>query len=299
MELPERNAHYNHTNDSGQSNDEIIYLLDKTLVKPSDDGQVRLEPDDESIEELARNIAANGQLQPIIVEPENGTDNYIIVAGERRWRAISTLDNIPTIKAIVCEFENDKKRLMAQLSENLDRKDLSIYERALAAQKIVDLYDNDYQAAADALGKSRPTLLKMLDVLDIPEPGKSFVLEGGTSDYTAVSLLKKLFKVDEKAAQEVVEDYQTGQDLPPLRDTLKEKLETTKKTKGKKKTRPKIVAATDIFIKPEDTNKIYIQTARSLLTIKLDNVSRDTLAKILLEFNKSNEQVAGEYAENN
>ena len=109
-------------------------LVPVDRIRPDPD-QPRKHFDEEGIGELARSLASNGLLQPIAVRPE--ADGYILIAGERRWRAASML-GWETIPAIVRQDLTQVEASRLQLLENIVRRDLNPVEEARAFRKMLD-----------------------------------------------------------------------------------------------------------------------------------------------------------------
>ncbi len=139
--------------------------------------QPRQHFDEETIQELAASIKANGLLQPILVRrhPERPSD-YEIVAGERRWRAaqVAQLHQVP----VVIRDLDDAQALELALVENLQRQDLTPLEEAEAFQRLLDEYEHRQEDLAGMLGKSRSYVANSLRLLTLPD-GVKAALEAG------------------------------------------------------------------------------------------------------------------------
>jgi ParB family chromosome partitioning protein len=125
--------------------------------------QARNQFDEEKLKELADSIRIHGVVQPIIVRPHN--NRYIIVAGERRWRA-SRAANKTTIPAIVMDL-GEEEIIEVSLIENLQREDLNPIEEARGIQALVSRLKLTQEEAADRLGKSRPAIANALRLLHL------------------------------------------------------------------------------------------------------------------------------------
>lgn len=133
-------------------------------IKP-DPHQSRKIFDDDEIVELARSIDSRGLLQPILVRQDDSrTNGWIIVAGERRWRAVSTLgwEYIPAI-----EYDGDY--VSANLVENLLREDLSPVEEAQGVQKLISHNGWSQSEAGRQLCIPQSRVNKLIHILDLPE----------------------------------------------------------------------------------------------------------------------------------
>jgi ParB family chromosome partitioning protein len=120
----------------------------------------------EALEELARSIESKGVLQPILVEPVGG-DEYIIVAGERRFRA-AKLARLNEIPALIRSFSQLEKTEIA-LVENLQREDLTPVEEAQGYKTLIDLGELTQEEVARRVGKNRSTVANSLRLLNLPK----------------------------------------------------------------------------------------------------------------------------------
>lgn len=127
------------------------------------DGRIRIEPNDEEIEELADNIREIGQLQPIILARKG--ERFEIVAGERRFIAVSKL-GLKKIKAEVREM-NAEEIALARASENLKRRDLSPIEEGATYADLVQRFNKSMKEVAIKFGKAPTTIKERIDLLNI------------------------------------------------------------------------------------------------------------------------------------
>lgn len=259
-----------------------IQLIHKDLIRPLEE-QVRTVFNERKIIELRDSIRSLGQIEPIIVEASPDNNGFLIVAGERRWRAIKGIEEIDNIKCVVWEFNDPRRRFAIQLAENFDREDLTVIDRAKAVNKLIALHDGDIESAARYIGKSRSTLIKMSSVLQLPDYGRQFVDDGFTKDYSTISMLKTLCKADEKKAIALIDRYRRNQDERPIREALRDELDnlSTKKTKTTKH-KQQTFTANEIYMQ-DSADKIYVSSRSGLLIIKLDKVD-DAIRTALFDF---------------
>lgn len=143
-----------------------VRSLPLSSLKPN-----RLQPrsdfDEEGLAELAASIRAQGIVQPIVVTQEDD-GGYLIVAGERRWRAArrAGLDEVPVV---VREIADDRELLEAALVENLQRSDLNALEEAEAYRTLQGRFELSQEAIAVRVGKGRSTVANRLRLLRLPE----------------------------------------------------------------------------------------------------------------------------------
>jgi len=139
--------------------------------------QPRIDMRQESLEDLANSIKAQGVVQPIVARPiskAGESQRYEIVAGERRWRAaqIAGLDDIPTI---VREVSDDDAIAMA-LIENIQREDLNPLEEAGALDRLIREFDLTHAEAAEAVGRSRASVSNLLRLQDLSAKVKQLLV---------------------------------------------------------------------------------------------------------------------------
>ena len=165
------------------SNDRVQNLL-ITEILPNPD-QPRRVFDKVSLEELGASIKRYGILQPLIVSPtENG---YIIVAGERRWRA-AQLAELQKVPAIVRKRE-ELEQLEIALIENVQRVDLSPLEQAVSIERLHQQFNFSYQAIAERLGKAHSTVHNIVRLLQLPNDARKALQENKISEGHARSIL--------------------------------------------------------------------------------------------------------------
>ena len=125
--------------------------------------QPRKNFDQDALNELAASIKTHGVIQPIVVNKDQ--DGYLIIAGERRWRAskLAGLDTIP------CIVKNYTERQIKEISiiENLQREDLNPIEAARAIKQLMDEYNFTQEVVADRICLSRPNMANTLRLLSL------------------------------------------------------------------------------------------------------------------------------------
>lgn len=162
-----------------------VTTIPVTSIKVSGE-QPRKNFSNEALEELARSIESKGVLQPILVEPVGG-DEYIIVAGERRFRA-AKLARLKEIPVLIRSFSRLEKTEIA-LIENLQREDLTPVEEAQGYKTLIDLGKLTQEDIARRVGKNRSTVANSLRLLKLPEPMLEALDKGSISAGHARALL--------------------------------------------------------------------------------------------------------------
>jgi len=129
--------------------------------------QPRIDFNSEQIEELAKSIKEQGLLQPIVVR-KISEQKYQIVSGERRFRALKSLEE-EEIPVIIRNDIDDKQMLELALVENIQRENLNEIETALSYQKLIDDCNYSHQELSERLGKGRASISNTLRLLKLPE----------------------------------------------------------------------------------------------------------------------------------
>ena len=155
--------------------------------------QPRTEFDEVALEELAESIRQLGLIQPITVKRDG--DKYIIISGERRWRA-SQKAGLEVIPAYVREVDDTTLHAMA-LVENIQREDLNAIEISLGMQRLIEECGLTQEALAERLGKKRSTVANYLRLLNLPEEIQ-FAIKGGI---ISMGHAKAIASVDSKTKQ--------------------------------------------------------------------------------------------------
>lgn len=183
--------------------DTRIETLPLREIEP-DPGQPRKTFDDETLAELSASIAEHGLLQPIAVRPKP-SGGYLIVAGERRWRA-SRMAGLTEVPVIVKDV-TDEQAMELALVENLQREDLDPVEEAVGIRELMTRCDLTQEQAARKLGKSRSALANSLRLLSLPETVLE-LLKGGfiTIGHAKVVLGLPAPELQEEAAQMIADN---------------------------------------------------------------------------------------------
>ena len=181
--------------------------ISKVYANPN---QPRRNFDKESLNELAESIKLHGLIQPIIVNET--ADGYMIIAGERRYRACK-ICGLKEINAIVKKY-TEKQIAEISIIENLQREDLNPVEAARGIKRLMDEYGLTQEKVAERLGKSRSAIANLTrilslypEVLDLIEKGKiSFghaKVLAAISDYTTQIILAKKIAKDKLTVRDL------------------------------------------------------------------------------------------------
>lgn len=164
--------------------DENLLTVDLDKLKARED-QPRKNFDDDSLEELANSIKADGVIQPIVVRKVG--DKYEIIAGERRFRAskLAGLEKVP----IVVKNVSDRKARELALVENIQREDLNPIEEAISLKTLMEEYKLTQQELSDIVGKSRSYIANNLRLLNLSDYIKDYLIRGELSPSQGRTLL--------------------------------------------------------------------------------------------------------------
>ena len=203
--------------------EKVVEKVEKVVVnepKEIDIGLIDRNPDqprkifeETALQELADSIKNHGVIQPIIVKENEG--RYVIIAGERRWRA----SRLAGIKTIPCVVKNYTEREISEIAiiENLQREDLNPIESAKAIRNLINQYDLTQDEVADKIGKSRPAVANTLRLLALPENIISLV----ENNKITAGHARALLAVDDSAKQKeialsIIENDLTVRDVENL-----------------------------------------------------------------------------------
>jgi len=157
--------------------------------------QPRKDFDEGALSDLAESIAQHGLIQPIVVRP-TVDGRYMIIAGERRWRAcrIAGLNDVP----VIIKATDDQTLMELALIENLQREDLNSVEEALGFKALIDGFDLTQEQVAQKMGKSRSAITNSLRLLTLYD---NELVELRSGNITA-GHARALLSCEDKAARE-------------------------------------------------------------------------------------------------
>lgn len=249
--------------------------IDINLIK-SNEEQPRRSFDDEKILELAESIKSNGIIQPLVLKKVN--NEYIIVAGERRWRA-AKLIGLKEVPAIIMNL-TEKQILEISLIENIQREDLNSIEEALAYKRLINDFNLTQEELSKRIGKSRVTITNTLRLLNLSEDVQQYIIEGVISEGHGRALLGITdSKVQCELAQSVIDDKLSVRELEILIRKLKTS-PTRSKSKSSNETNPYYK---DITYKLENYfgTKVNITNKNNKGKIEIEYYSEEDLQRIL------------------
>lgn len=148
--------------------------------------QPRKDFDEEAVSSLADSIREHGIIEPLVVRP-TAFGTYIIVAGERRFRA-AHLAGLKEVPVIIKDLD-EKSAAFLSMVENLQREDLNAYEEALGYKKLMDDFSLTQTEVAEKVGKSRSAVANVLRILELPKEMLDSLREGKISFGQARTIL--------------------------------------------------------------------------------------------------------------
>lgn len=140
----------------------------------------------EKLQELANSIQEHGLIQPLIVTEQEG--QYILIAGERRWRALQLLDDLKEVPVVVKEA-TPQAMLELAIIENIQRADLNPLEEAYAYRQLMDEFGLTQDEVADRVGKGRSTVANLVRLVNLPPNIQQAIIAGEISGAHARALL--------------------------------------------------------------------------------------------------------------
>lgn len=220
---------------------------------------------EDALNELADSIKSFGVVQPIIVRENNG--RYVIIAGERRWRAA----RIAGLKKVPCLIKEYSKQEISEIAiiENLQREDLNPIESARAIKNLIDEFHLTQDEVADKIGKSRPAVANTIRLLTLPEAIINLVESNKISAGHARALLSLDSSIKQKeVALQIIEKGLNVRETEKIIHAMNQ---------GQK---PVIAKQPD---KSAELREFENQIKRVLLT-KVQIKGNDTKGKIIIEY---------------
>ncbi|WP_291650864.1 ParB/RepB/Spo0J family partition protein [Clostridium sp.] len=250
-------------------------VISINLIRSNED-QPRKAFDDEKIAELAQSIKEHGIIQPIILNKKD--NNYIIVAGERRWRAAKLL-GLKEIPAIIMEL-TEKNILEVSLIENIQRQDLNPIEEAIAYKKLLNDFNLTQEELSKRVGKSRVAISNVIRLTNLCETVKQYLIdEVITEGHGRVLLSIEDPEVQCEVAQKVIDEKLSVREL----ERLVRYLGSEKKEKEKEKVREINPYYKDVTERLQNYfgTKVSISNKNNKGKIEIEYYSNEDLQRIL------------------
>ncbi|MBO5285893.1 MAG: ParB/RepB/Spo0J family partition protein [Clostridia bacterium] len=222
--------------------------------------------DETALNELASSISKHGVIMPIIVNKNQ--DGYMIIAGERRWRAsrIAGLKNVP----VIVKNYNERQIKEISLIENLQREDLNPIESATAMKSLMEDYGLTQEELADRIGKSRPAIANTLRLLNLSPEVIKLVANNDLSAGHARAIITMPENDQVKLAKEIIK---TGMSVRDVENKVKDFFTPPEE---KVKQRPKIEQSADL--------KEFINRMQRILGTKVNAIGNDNKGRIYIDY---------------
>ena len=198
--LRNSNASHSGTAEAAPTSNEVLRSLPVECIVVGR-YQPRQDLREDTLQDLAASISAQGVVQPIVVRPLDA-ERYELIAGERRWRA-AQLAGLHTIPAVIRAIPDAAAIAMA-LIENIQREDLNPLEEAAALQRLIAEFNLTHQQAADAVGRSRATISNLLRLLELSDEVQRLVIARKLDMGHARSMLPLSPALQREAAHQVL-----------------------------------------------------------------------------------------------
>lgn len=253
-----------------------------------DPNQPRTDFDEMALERLAESLREHGQLQPIAVRWNDEVGRYLIVSGERRWRATLKAGR-KTIDAVIVDPRSESQILELQLIENCLREDLRPIEQAKAFRTLMDRNGWSGDQLARTLHMSDASVFRALALLTLPEAVQGHVESGGM----APSVAYELSKIDapdvqaEVAARVVAEGLSRAETVEAVRNASKPS--RTGKGRGAKTKARKV---TERVIRTTLGPRVTVESRRGLDPATIEAALAEALATIRADARAGDDQVA-------
>lgn len=223
-----------------------VQEIDLVRIKPNPD-QPRKDFEAESLAELASSLQTHGLLQPILVRPFE--EDYVIVAGERRYRAAQ----IAGLTRITCLIQDCTDQEMAEraLIENIQRSDLSPVDEGMAYSRLMKEYGLTQEQVSERVGKGRATIANLLRVIQLPDRVLHLIRENRIS----LGHAKVLLGIKDSSLQVLVSDKVAKENL-----SVRELETLLLRLTDKPESRSVVHKTSPLFVQVEDKLRSSFQT---------------------------------------
>ena len=235
--------------------------------------QPRKDFDEQSLSDLAESIKTHGLIQPIVVKP-NLDGTYMIIAGERRWRAcrLAEVNEVP----VIIKETDDKTLMELALIENLQREDLNPVEEALGYKALIEDFSLTQEEVAARMGKSRSAVTNALRLLNLDEAE----LEALRSGIITAGHARALLATDDLSLRQKMllsaAEGASVRELERMANEVKKQSNSLHKTKT---TKPTFYSEVELSLKNEIGRKVYIKpTSKGKGTLTIEFYNDDELA---------------------
>lgn len=261
---------------------EDISTLRISEIEPNKN-QPRKSFNNETLKQLADSIREHGVLQPLIVRSIASGD-YMIIAGERRWRA-AKMAGLSEIPVIIRDDLSEEQAMQIAMIENLQRENLNPIEEALGYKELIDKFGMTQDKLAQVLGKARSSVANSLGLLSLPN-GVQELLRNGSLSAGHCKALKKvkdaalMTELAHKAAEGELSVRQV--EVIAKREALR-----LEEEKDKKELKPRISYYTEIEVSLSELlgTKVRVAEGKNGNVLQIDFADKEQLEGIMKYFN--------------
>lgn len=245
--------------------------------------QPRKSFNNETLKQLADSITEHGVLQPLIVR-SIAAGNYMIIAGERRWRA-AKMAGLSEIPVIIRDDLSDEQAMQIAMIENLQRENLNPIEEALGYKELIDRFGMTQDKLAQVLGKARSSVANSLGLLALPN-GVQELLRNGSLSAGHCKALKKV--KDAALMTELAHKAAEGElSVRQVEAIAKREAARLEEEKNKKELKPRLSYYTEIEVSLSELlgTKVRISEGKSGNVLQIDFSDKEQLEGIVKYFN--------------
>lgn len=271
--------------DNSISDEESVATLRLSDIEPNKN-QPRKSFDNDALKQLADSIAEHGVIQPLIVRSLPG-GNYVIIAGERRWRA-AKMAGLSEIPVVIRDDISDEQAAQIAMIENLQRENLNPIEEALGYKEIIDKYGLTQDKLARALGKARSSIANSLGLLSMPN-GVQELLRQGLLSAGHCKALKKV--KDDALMIELAHKAANGElSVRQVEQIAKRESEHSNAEEKSREIKPRLSYYTEVeaSLTEQLGSKVRISEGKKENVLQISFKDKDELENILAHFQEDN-----------
>lgn len=271
--------------DNSLSDEESVATLRLSEIEPNKN-QPRKSFDNDALKQLADSIAEHGVIQPLIVRSLPG-GNYVIIAGERRWRA-AKMAGLSEIPVVIRDDITDEQAAQIAMIENLQRENLNPIEEALGYKEIIDKHGLTQDKLARALGKARSSIANSLGLLSMPN-GVQELLRQGLLSAGHCKALKKV--KDDALMIELAHKAANGElSVRQVEQIAKRESENAKAEEKSREIKPRLSYYTEVeaSLTEQLGAKVRISEGKKGNVLQISFKDKDELENILAHFQENN-----------
>jgi len=252
-------------------------LISINMIK-SDEEQPRKLFDSEKIAELAESIKTHGIIQPLILRKYK-EDQYVIVAGERRWRA-AKMAGLKEVPAVIMEL-TDRDILEVSLIENIQRQDLNPIEEAIAYRKLLSDFNITQEELSKRIGKSRVAIANTIRLTNLDDRVQQYIIESIITEGHG----RVLLAIDDKEkqyelAQKIIDEKLSVRELEGLIKKLRDQEEKERVIWSSENLNPYYKEITN-QLQSHFGTKVNILNKKNKGKIEIEYYSEEDLQRIL------------------